>query len=397
MNVFLRAALLVCCFFAPKLAAAEKIVFVPIDDRPVNLSYAAEVLKSAGWELVVPPPELLPSRYKAGDPEKLLDWLEEQSLAASSAVVAADAVIYGGLVASRTHGYAQGVLGERAGRLIKVKGRYTHFNLYVFGTIMRTPRFSAGGTEPPYYERWGADIFRLSALEDKEETLRLTRRERKEKEDLLAKIPPAVRNDWLTRRALNFKVNKLLLHAAAAGAFDYFVLGRDDTAPFSQSHKEARLLAQEAAAARLHNYRALPGADQLGLLLLTRAVLDRRQHIPFIHAVYAEGLGRRTVPCYEDAPLGETVADHIYAAGGLPVRTAARADLALLLNTPYDGVTLEASAPENTAAGRGHTAGFVSLVKKETRSKYKVAVADVEFGNGASNALIAGICREGLS
>jgi hypothetical protein len=265
----------------------------------------------------------------------------------------------------------------------------------VFGTIMRTPRSSSGGTEPPYYGEWGAAIFRLSALEDKEDVRRLGRRERAEKKELLAKIPAAVRSDWLNRRALNLAVNKLLL-AAAGDAFDYFALGRDDTAPFSQSRKEARLLAQEPAAARLYNYRTFPGADQLSLLLLTRAVLDRRQYIPFVCAEYAGGTGRQTVPSYEDAPAGLTVNDHIYAAGGFPVRTAERADLTLFVNTPQNGVTLEASAPENTASVGGHTQNFIELIKKQVRADKKAAVADIEFGNGASNALVAGICREGL-
>jgi hypothetical protein len=140
-----------------------------------------------------------------------------------------------------------------------------------------------------------------------------------------------------------------------------------------------------------------PGADQLGLLLLTRAVLDRRHYMPFVYTDYAQGAGRLTVPSYEDAPVGRTVNDHIYAAGGMPVRTAARADLALLLNTPQDGVTLEAAAPENTPEGNGKTYLFIELIKKEMHGNYKVAVADIEFGNGASNSLVAGLFREGLA
>jgi hypothetical protein len=233
-------------------------------------------------------------------------------------------------------------------------------------------------------------------LDDKEEVRRLSRGEKSEKSELLAKIPGNVRLDWLNRRALNLSVNKLLLKAAADGAFDYFALGRDDTAPFSQSHKEARLLSQEVQDAR-HSCRMFPGADQLGLLLLTKALLDREHYIPFVHAVYAEGTGRKTVPSYEDAPAGQTVNEHIYAAGGLPVRTANRADLTLFLNTPRDGATKEADAPENTEIDSGHTRYFIELIKKAAQAKRKIAVADIEFGNGASNALVAGLSREKLA
>jgi hypothetical protein len=70
--------------------------------------------------------------------------------------------------------------------------------------------------------------------------------------------------------------------------------------------------------------------------------------------------------------------------------------MTLFLNTPRDGVTKEADTPDNTEIGGDHTRYFIELIKKETQTKRKIAVADIEFGNGASNALIAGLSREKL-
>ena len=385
--LILRIFTLCVCLFSISCicSASGKIIFVPMDNRPVCLSYTEQILKVAGWSVVTPPVELIASRSKMGEPDKLLDWLEKEAPTADAAVVSADALIYGGLVASRTHDFDEKVLARRLQRLIFLKDDTLDLRLYVFSTIMRTPKASSGGVEPVYYEKYGPDIFRWSALQDKSETMNLKKKEREEIQAVKDKIPAEVLFDWLLRRTKNLNINKSLLNATIDGKFNYFVLGKDDTAPFSQSHKEARELEQIIASQKPWNYRMFVGADQLGLLLLTRAINERMQDMPFISVQYAEGKGAKTIPSYEDKEVGGTVISHIYAAGGFPTRNAARADMALFVNTPYDGVTKEASAPENNYVIDENIEKFALRIKEWAELK-PAAVADIQFGNGASNA-----------
>jgi hypothetical protein len=184
---------------------------------------------------------------------------------------------------------------------------------------------------------------------------------------------------------------------ASQGSFDYLAVGKDDTAPFSAARGEARDLANAIAAAGAHNCQLLTGADQLGLLLLTRATNDRLFYIPFVRVSYAEGAGGQTVASYEDAPVRESVAGNLAAAGALPAASAENADLLLLVNTPADGVTREAMfAPQNRRPGGRRVKDFLGLASREAGQR-PVALADIAFANGADNALIKELARRGLS
>lgn len=403
MRILFRLCLLLVAFaiLNPNITLAKRILYIPMDNRPVCLDYTLDTLKSAGWDIVTPPRSLIASRDNMGNPDALMDWLEKEAKSADAAVVSTDALIYGGLVSSRTHSFDEATLARRLDRLVRLKNKQLDLRLYAFSTIMRTPRASSGGVEPAYYETWGPSIFRWSELEDKSEIIGLDVVETQEKEALLAKIPQDILQDWLSRRDKNFNINKELVYSMEHDSFDYFVMGKDDTAPYSQSHKESRLLENEIENRGignylLENYLMFVGADQLGLVLLTKAINDQNLEVPFIFVEYARGTGPRTVPTYEDTAVGNTVKSHIYAAGGFPAKSKDRADLILFVNTPFDGVTKEASSPDNTYLASKYTKNFVGRVKKDLNSpnQIPVSVADIEFGNGASNALVSSLLKE---
>ena len=140
----------------------------------------------------------------------------------------------------------------------------------------------------------------MGALEDKRELKLLRRREAKELASLQKEIPSAIIKDFYTRRQNNIMTTELLLHGVESGDFDYFLIGRDDTAPFSQAHREARsmeILVNELPKERI---RFFAGADQLGLVLLTRAAKRLQYELPLVNVTYAAGVGGQTMPSYED-------------------------------------------------------------------------------------------------
>ncbi|WP_455651985.1 DUF4127 family protein [Phascolarctobacterium sp.] len=393
--------LLVICFlpFAVSEASMGRntILFVPLDNRPVCLDYAVETMKAAGWNVETPPLEYIAGNDHSGDPDKLYEWLAERSAAANAIVVSSDALIYGGLVDSRTHHLPQDILAERAERLLNLKTLGGDPLIYVFTTIMRSPKASSAPVEPAYYAEWGPKLFRLGALEDKLDLKEISRKERRELAALQAEIPQAVQEDRAQRRSLNIATTELLLHGVESGNFDYLLIGRDDTAPYSQAHKEARkmdILVRELPKEKI---RFFSGADQLGLLLLSRAASRVSYEIPMIYVDFADGKGGATIPTYEDDPIAFSASEHIHAAGGWPTAKLARADLVLAVNTPFDGVTLEASSPTNDGVLTKHTERFAADIKSYLKQGKPVAVADVAYGNGADNALVKELFQEQLA
>ena len=77
-------------------ASAEKILFIPHDDRPVSSQQPAEVVQQLGYETISPPVELLTR------PDELWAWFNENAPIADAAVVSSDALLYGGLIPSRS-------------------------------------------------------------------------------------------------------------------------------------------------------------------------------------------------------------------------------------------------------------------------------------------------------
>ena len=153
---FLLCAFLTMLFFSNMAEASGRIIFIPIDNRPISDWYAVDTLQKAGYTVIVPPDELLggPGHLK-GDPEKVWEWLDNTMKDygyVDAMVCSGDTMIYGSLVGSRTHELSEDVLMERAGHFRQLRERYPDLKMYVFSSIMRTPKMNAsyGGVEAPY-------------------------------------------------------------------------------------------------------------------------------------------------------------------------------------------------------------------------------------------------------
>lgn len=383
------------CLLFTVPVSAERILFVPLDDRPVCLAYPTAAFQAAGVEVVTPPTALLASHGRNGNPDGLLEWLEQEAPNASSAVVASDSVLYGGLVPSRTHHEDAGVLKTRLARFNALAQGPLPLRLYVFSTIMRTPRTGSGGTEePPYYKTWGTDLFQLSALGDKQERGLLTDMEKQETTVLQQRLPQDVWKDWNQRRQINEQMNEALLGALAEGRYAYFVLGRDDTAVYSQSRREFRRLSQLTKNLSDTRYRSFAGTDEVGWVLLLRAKNDLEQQMPFAKVAYAPGTGPATIASYEDDTVGNSIKNHLLAAGMLPVQ--GKADLLLAVHTPFSGKTIEATEPLNQVP-RVIDASWLAFLREAVASGTPVTIADVAFSNGGDDALVRTLAKEGLA
>lgn len=375
-----------------------KIVYVPHDNRPISNKQTAEVVGKLGYQVVVPPDEKLGNRTNLGNPEVLWQWLEENSGEAEAAVISSDAMLYGSLVGSRKHNYSQAEVMARVDRFKKFRHEHPKMQLYVFSSIMRTPRSgeASGHEEPAYYRKYGADIFRYTGLKDKEETEGLTWREKKEAGFLERLIPKKNLQDWLGRRQKNYAANEKLLSLIKANTFNYMVLGRDDNAPLSQTHRESRHLQEAAGNLESSKFQAMAGIDEIGMLLLARAVNDIKHDVPFVYVRYNWGRGGKTIPAYSDETIGASIDSAINVGGGIQVSSPEKADLVLAVNTNPNGRTYEASERSNDGRSREGTDYFADLVNEYAAKGYPLAIADVAYANGSDNALMENLKKRGL-
>lgn len=389
MAIFFSASMT----FAASVGQGRKILYIPIDNRPCNLRQTVEVIEKLGYEVVTPPEEFLgtgATPEKFGNPDELWRWLENNAAGVDAAVISTDAMIYGSLVASRMHELNAEKIMERAKNFEDFHKKFPYIPIYAFGTIMRTPTSVGSGLEPEYYKKYGDMIWNYTRLKDKSETERLSRSERKNFAKFESEIPAEVMSDWFSRRERNYNANEYFINLASEGIFQYFLLGCDDNAPFSQTHLESRHLTEHAKNLNLGKTVCLvtSGADELGMLMMSRAVNKNLNEIPFVATAYNEGTGKNTIPSYANETIGQSVSDAIIAAGGLEIPAAERADFIVAVNTNFDGKTFAASDAKNNIKPRRGTKTFMNLLKNFVEKNYPVGIADIATSNGADNALM---------
>ena len=397
--VLLLLGLSALSFAATKadLLNGKKIIYIPVDDRPVCYDFVNDTFKGLPVKVVVPPKEWISHRTEPAKLNKVWTWLEKEALKADVLVVSADAMIYGGLVPSRRHELSSQTITERLEKFKKLKQINPRLQIYVFTTIMRTPRASAGGTEPDYYDIYGPQIFRITQLLDMKDRGTLTQpSEIEELKILQDKVPKANLDDWFTRREINLNVNEKWIQWAKDGFVDYLILCRDDSAEFSQSQREWRILKPQSRGLHETRFHAFPGADEVGMLLLTRAINDLTFSTPQIGVIYAPGVGGKTIPTYEDQPFEENINAHIYALGGFPALNLGSADLILMVNTPFKGATFEANQPVNNDDPSKQHLIFTKKIQEQVSHGKRVAVVDIAYGNGADRGLMKALSSKNL-
>jgi len=378
-------------FVFPEAAALAKeksaFIFIPLDNRPVCFSYPVKVMEAAGYKIYTPPEKLLATRTTPADTEKLWKWLESRAEKVDAAVISTDALIYGGLVASRTHSLPVAELERRVNRL-KDLHMDKNIRFYGFSTLMRTPRESYGNVEPAYYSHVGPAIYRYSQLSDKSDLHAETLLEDFEVGAFERNLAKAHLKDWLDRRNKNMDVNRELAMLARMGRFDYFAIGKDDNAPLSHTHMEARKISFSNADVSDETFQILPGVDQLGLLLLTRAANELSHQAPKVYQMYVEGVGPKTIPQYSDLPLGTSIPEQIIAAGGKIVYSPDAADVVLAINTPANGTMYDSTSLSNQYFASPANKRYIANLGKMLDRGVNVSLADVAFSNGGDNGFM---------
>ena len=376
---------------AKKKFEPEKILYIPHDNRPVVFEQTIQAIEGAGYKVITPPNELLGNRDNLGDPEKLWEWLNKNTKKdIKAAIISSDSLLYGSLVASRKHNFEKEIIDERLELFKEFRKDHKKLPIYVFGSIMRTPRSAAasGYEEPDYYRNYGGNIFRYTALKDKLEMEGLSKRESKELAFLEKLIPTRAIEDWMGRRKKNFSANEKLIDMTRQKIFNCLLLGRDDNAPYSQTHLENRYLSRYGATIEKNIYQTISGIDEVGIILLTRAINDKSKKVPTVFVKYNWGRGPDTIPAYSDEKIDTTIDAEILALSAKRISNESSADLILTVNTNPRGLTFESGSSINDSRNISETKYIVDSVQEYVDAGKAVAVADISFANGSDNSLM---------
>lgn len=300
-----------------------RIVFIPIDNRPVCYTLPYHITDvDMDIELLMPPRELLGDLKNGANVPVILNWLDSLDYF-DKAVIALDTIAYGGLVQSRRISDSFEQVKERLDQcfniLVEKKAK-----VYAFSSIMRISNNNCNEEEKEYWSEYGEKIFKFSYETSKKRYLY---------RDYLG-IPNEILKDYLRTRRRNFDINTYYLSIANElefcyeNLFDTLVFSKDDCAEYGLNVDEANRLKKYIEKNSLNAF-VKTGADEIPLTLLARAIADER--VVNIAPIFLNPDSADKISKYEDISVRQSVSDQITLAGGF-VCEPAKADILLYVN-----------------------------------------------------------------
>lgn len=294
-----------------------RVLLIPLDDRPPCLQFPQRMGQIGNVELVSPPRVLLGRFTQFGKSEEIIAWIGQQDLQKfDAAIVSMDMLAYGGLVASRVHATPMAQAMSRLEIVKELRKKSPKMKMYGSSVIMRLAP-TADGKNEAYREKLSKWAEISPYNEEKNNTTQL------EKE-----IPAEALANYKQARERNLSLNRLAVELTKSNVFDYLILSQDDAKPRGIHVRDREALIELVNAEKLNEKVAVqPGADEVSMLLLARAVSDKYQYHPKVKAIYStEAVANQVMP-FEDRPLRKTVSFHLKAVGAQEVEDVRQAEI----------------------------------------------------------------------
>jgi hypothetical protein len=320
----------------------------------------------ADVQVLTPPRQMLGRFTEAGQAEQIAQWVRSQDLRSVDAVIiSVDMLAYGGLVSSRVYRTPISVARDRLELASWIRRTAAHLPIYANSVIMRLAPTAEPGNEA-YREklaRW-AEISPEAAKNAKlkEEVKRL------EKE-----IPPAALADYKRARERNLAINLACIDLVRDRTLDYLILSQDDARPRGVHIGDRQRLAAEVERLGLEDKISIqPGADEVSMLLLARALSERFSYHPRITIIYSSEKIRNSIAPFEDRPLCQTVSHHLAATGAREAQTVEAADILFFIY--------------GSRAEAGAAVAFAERIASYVEQGHRVIVADIDFSGSVQGA-----------
>lgn len=359
---------------------AMKVVYLPLDERPCNYHFAGRIAEGSGIEVVKPEMRILGDKKRPADFEGVREFLLSNAPDADSYVLSLDTLLYGGIVPSRLHHLSEDALCRRLSVVERIKEINPKAKIYAFALIMRCPKYSSSDEEPDYYGDCGREIFLSGQVKHK---LQLGCIEKDEAEALLSTYGNVIGDhlqDFETRRRVN---RNLLLKAVEMlhKSIDFLIIPQDDSAAYGYTSVDREVIKDEIRKRGLQDVAMYPGADEVGMTLLARAVCEYRGVSPKVYCEFAHENAQNVVPLYEDRPLGATLPFQITSAGCVACDKREDADIILYLNYPAHS-PVEVFEEKSAGYDERHLDAFTESIIRSVQAGKVTALADGAFCNG---------------
>ena len=364
----------------------KNIILLPLDERPCNFDFPSKIFN--GEKYTILRPARLGQKKTPASYEEIRTFLLENIEKADAAVISVDTLLYGGLIPSRLHKLSEETVLERLMLLKELRARNPEIKLYAFQCIMRCPKYSSSDEEPDYYEDFGQEIHNIGRLTHLE---KLGMGDEKELAALKDAVDPAALEDYLSRRTFTGAFNIRTLDLVEDGTIDFLIIPQDDSAKYGYTamdqQKVRTVIHEKVLDDRVILY---PGADELGMVLVARAVNALENSTPRVYLKYASTLAPQLIPNYEDRSLNETVKYHVMASGCVAVPALSDADFVMGITAPATEMLEADDQPANNIHYdvERNMAEFLYFINDCIKRGIPTAILDNAYTNGGELQLL---------
>ena len=292
----------------------RKIVFIPIDNRPVCYDLPKQIAQmDESIELLLPKRQLLGDLKNPADMFGIYDWLERIK-DPEAIIISLDTMAYGGLIPSRK---SDEIFKEVYLRMLKFRHMLEEkkTRIYAFSSIMRISNNNVNEEEKDYWNPYGKEIFKYSYDLHKDGVA-------------ITDVPSEIIQDYILTRKRNFDMNIRYLEWQEEGVIDTLVFSKDDSGEYGLNVQEAEYL-QEQIKRRNLSAMIKTGADEIPLSLLCRAITAGKKYK--IAPIYTNPDYTDKISKYEDVTVAESVKGQIELAGGV-LSNEENADIIMVVN-----------------------------------------------------------------
>lgn len=346
-------------------ALPDRVLLVPLDDRPAAWQFAQMIGDIADVQVETPPIEMLGHFTYPGRADDIIEWLDEHLGEYDAAILSTDMVAFGGLIASRTDRSSQRLAEMRLERLSQVLRKHRGTRTYAFSTLTRI-----APTAVKENSKWRLHLARFVAMRTEYHTTG-DRSLLPKLSNLRALIPAKEITRYDEIRARNHAIQQRLLGMTEAKDFGFLVFGQDDAQQIGPHVSEIQRLKAEINAKTIAGSTLFAsGIDQISNLLLSRSLMDSVQWTPDVRVVFADEQGKLKVAFYEAEPVDKSLMDQILGSGARQSTDLSDFDYTLYVNTPD---------PREFALD-----AFLRSLQSEVDQGMPIAVADVNLGNSGT-------------
>jgi hypothetical protein len=348
------------------------IILVPLDSRPPCTQFVEQLAQLARIKLTLPPPELLDNYNTPAQKQTLRNWLYEASKNADAAVISADMLIHGSLLASRLSSGTANDVTEVLNLLTAIHQETPQLKLYVFTII---PRLLIADSQEN--TRFQKNMIQYSVLEDQfytfENPLDLNKLVKLEEQ-----IPPEIIARYKNMYEHNTQLDLTLIDMTTQGILSGLIIGQDDGQPFGLPNiNKQRIQNYVSQKPTLANKVFITrGTDEVALTMLGHIIMQATNQHPRIFVAYSDSEAPQVIMPYMPHTVAKTVQEKIELIDGLQVATPDEADFILYVH-------IGTKKSKNTAL-----LPAAEQVKDLLNHGYKVALVDLAEDFYASETLL---------